>query len=55
MRKRILAGLLTVALALSLLPVSALASTTLHPRPDHDLPVARYGLSAAAAFPSKAI
>ena len=28
MRKRILAGLLTVALALSLLPVSALASTT---------------------------
>lgn len=28
MRKKILAGLLTVALALSLLPVSALASTT---------------------------
>ena len=28
MRKSILAGLLTVALALSLLPVSALASTT---------------------------
>ena len=28
MRKRILAGLLTVALALSLLPVSALANTT---------------------------
>lgn len=28
MRKRILAGLLTVALALSLLPMQALASTT---------------------------
>ena len=31
MRKRVLAGLLTVALALSLLPVSALASTTFSP------------------------
>lgn len=58
MRKRILAGLLTVALALSLLPVSALASTTTF-SPGQTCTRAQIvtflGLSAADAFHPKAI